>query len=133
MSAIEQVDVAGEDITRFYKKAVTTSDYIKIAKLGTGIFEIITASIYPQLTQTYAIPARIRFMWDDGKVEYYNDLASGYIGAQQSLTVKDVRVVGPGTLMAWVESPALTPWFEGTYRRILGPEQRATTGGFRWW
>ena len=127
MSSTVDWDFDGVRYTRAYKLATTSSTYIRVP-IGSGVFEILTASLMPNNTQYHAIPASFIFHWEDSVMDHYRPLKSGYIGAQQALTMESRIVVGPGTLIAWREDNTELPWFEVMYRRIA-PQK----GGTKWW
>ena len=127
MSSTVDWDFDSVRYTRAYKLATISSTYIRVP-IGTGVFEILTASLMPSNSQTHAIPARFGFYWEGDVSDHYRPLKSGYIGAQQPLTMGRRIVVGPGILTAWREDNTELPWFEVTYRRIA-PQK----GGTKWW
>jgi len=119
---VETKTVDGFRIARNRVMGTLTSDYIKQPKMGKGMFEIISASLHPSNALHYAIAAKIVYLWTYRKNEYYTELKTGHIGAVQALTIENVKVVGPGQLMAWQDDPTSLPgnnWFDVTYQRLI--------------
>ena len=115
------VDFQGQRYERYSVVGTLTSDYIRIPKLGTGVFEILSMSLHPSGTQHFAMPAALQVNWTDGEGDRYRFLKYGYIGAYNGLEVQNVIVFGPCQLLAWIEDPTTYGSFtrlEVTYRRI---------------
>ena len=115
------VDFEGQRYERLSISGKTTSNYLRVPILGTGVFEVLSMSLHPSSSLSYAMPASLQVYWDDGVAEYYRFLKTGYFGARQGLEVNNIIVVGPAILQAWMED-ALTygggARLDLTYRRI---------------
>jgi len=117
----DEIVVDGQPVRRYLISASSSSFYMNVPKIGTGRFKILHAYIEPPTTLIYPLPAKIVFTWKDGKGSEQEDiLASGFVGANQALTLNDVEIVGPGVLSGWRSDATIIPWFGATYRRVMG-------------
>lgn len=114
---VETKIVDGFRITRGRVVSDGASVYIKFPKFGDGMFEIISASMHPSNALPYATIAKILYQWG----AFTTELKTGYIGAGQALTIENVKIVGPGVLMAEQIDPTTfsgVNWLDVTYRRL---------------
>jgi len=89
--------------------------------LGSGVYEILTATIRPVSSTGLGISnVNILVSWESSEGTKYTYLGSGFASQFHSFSVSQKIVVGPCILMGWIKNYAtMARNFEVIYRRLV--------------